>query len=463
MEPAGCIICFNDFDEKIYIPLILTKCGHSFCQVCVKQMSEKAKKENDFSLRCSICKSHQHIDFGNPNFYETFPKNYSLLSSISSLKKKFSEKCAHQEKAKKYVCLDEKCLQQGSFCQQCLRQNHFNCQQGCTIKLKEFLEIVDFEIIDNSEDCYTLKPLRETVKTRIKELKTRISSIIAESENLIKKELDSNRKNLSSVDFYLAHQKFFKSTYDEKSGKVKLRQNNESGLNEFTSSVKLIFDDILFEEINKSLELLMLSLAKHLENIQSFTIESVQPLRSKIDNANFTIVSNVYKPIEKNNQNFSFEDFFEKAKLKLDAENCWFQIQESAGFDEQIRSFAIDVVCKAFRESPFSFEKITTFLQNQFAKMYPKKKWKVVFNTENEEKNCNFYSEHISFFCGNLFIKITSECEIFHLYEDIETNLMNLKRFHNQQNIALQQNMINWNQFGNRIHRPNPFFGIFQR
>ena len=71
-----CQICFENFDSNNVIPKILTKCGHSFCKICLNRLSL-----NSLSILCPICREKTKISEKGK-----FPTNHSLLITIEKEK-----------------------------------------------------------------------------------------------------------------------------------------------------------------------------------------------------------------------------------------------------------------------------------------------------------------------------------------------------------------------------------------
>ncbi len=67
-----CQICFENFDTNNFIPKILSKCGHSFCRICLERLST-----NSLIIICPICREQTRF-----TKKENFTTNYSLLETI---------------------------------------------------------------------------------------------------------------------------------------------------------------------------------------------------------------------------------------------------------------------------------------------------------------------------------------------------------------------------------------------
>jgi len=87
-----CPNCKNKYDSEIFIPLLLTACGHTICKICV----EKNFTEN--AISCLEC--HQKT---NANSVNEFPRNMALLL-LNTKKENSPSKNLNTEKPKNMLC-----------------------------------------------------------------------------------------------------------------------------------------------------------------------------------------------------------------------------------------------------------------------------------------------------------------------------------------------------------------------
>ena len=83
LPPCNCTICYQMYNNE-RSPLILTKCGHTFCKECLETIMNQTLKH----ISCPECKQITHIS-ENPG--KSLPKNRGLLNLIiyqESLNKK---------------------------------------------------------------------------------------------------------------------------------------------------------------------------------------------------------------------------------------------------------------------------------------------------------------------------------------------------------------------------------------
>jgi hypothetical protein len=71
-----CQICFEHFDSTSFVPKVLTKCGHSFCKICLERLQFQKSH-----ITCPVCRDHTKI-----TKKEILPTNYSLIEVIENHK-----------------------------------------------------------------------------------------------------------------------------------------------------------------------------------------------------------------------------------------------------------------------------------------------------------------------------------------------------------------------------------------
>ena len=100
MKHLKCAICNLDFNHSTNKPLILNKCGHTFCLNCIEKKLNLEKK--------IICPEDKII-YSDYKISD-FPIN-NLILNILKPEKNFSEKkkiCKSHEKKLEYFCLEDK-------------------------------------------------------------------------------------------------------------------------------------------------------------------------------------------------------------------------------------------------------------------------------------------------------------------------------------------------------------------
>ena len=99
MNTLKCSICKSDFNHEENKPLILNKCGHTFCLFCIEK---KLKKENSI-----ICPEDKILykDYS----ISDFPINNLIINILKPRKKEKEKKiCNLHEKKLEYFCLEDK-------------------------------------------------------------------------------------------------------------------------------------------------------------------------------------------------------------------------------------------------------------------------------------------------------------------------------------------------------------------
>jgi hypothetical protein len=69
-----CQICFEHFDLNSFVPKVLTKCGHSFCKICLERLLFQKNH-----ITCPVCRDNTKV-----TKKEALPTNYSLIEIIDS-------------------------------------------------------------------------------------------------------------------------------------------------------------------------------------------------------------------------------------------------------------------------------------------------------------------------------------------------------------------------------------------
>ena len=91
MDNLICSICFENFDNMIRLPLVLS-CGHTFCKVCLEQYDCKV-------FLCPIDRKQEWRDA------QSLPRNYIVLDFLTA--PKLSNKCENHKKKIKWRCKED--------------------------------------------------------------------------------------------------------------------------------------------------------------------------------------------------------------------------------------------------------------------------------------------------------------------------------------------------------------------
>ena len=87
-EDLICLHCKGNFTHD-NPPRMLTMCGHTFCDTCIKGMIVKKKMNNKFKLTCPEDKNSIDLNSNNPSF---FPKNIALMKILETKAKSKEDK-----------------------------------------------------------------------------------------------------------------------------------------------------------------------------------------------------------------------------------------------------------------------------------------------------------------------------------------------------------------------------------
>jgi hypothetical protein len=77
-EDLTCLHCKKNFTEE-NPPRMLTMCGHTFCDACIKSLIVRKKINNKYKLVCPEDKTAIDLSSNNTSF---FPKNIALLKIL---------------------------------------------------------------------------------------------------------------------------------------------------------------------------------------------------------------------------------------------------------------------------------------------------------------------------------------------------------------------------------------------
>lgn len=75
LEETSCPSCQSAYSAS-NVPRLLTMCGHTFCESCIKKLIDKKKVNGKFRVTCPTDKKFMEINSVSASF---FPKNLSVL------------------------------------------------------------------------------------------------------------------------------------------------------------------------------------------------------------------------------------------------------------------------------------------------------------------------------------------------------------------------------------------------
>ena len=211
MEKMACKICLEKFDHSLKRPLVLFRCGHTFCAQCVGDFIEKL---------CPICRCK----------IEDFTINWSILeetpeSSYDKTKAEIEKQSSEIRSIK--AMLDK--LKSEKFQQNNIRVESMKNQ------VKSYKETLLKQI--NTEETRILKE----IETKALQFKTEVNKLTAYGENSSAKyNLSENKlkeKDLNTLKVDLLRQK---ADLSAKLGKTKLLKDETEFPVIFSLNIKMV-------------------------------------------------------------------------------------------------------------------------------------------------------------------------------------------------------------------------------
>lgn len=171
-----CIVCYEMFNKTIFTPRILTRCGHSLCESCLKAICQSGR------FKCPMCQC-QYVTFENG--IDTYPRNYALIGLMDEIKVEKEDLCVKHNS--RYVFYD--LVRLLFICPQCFL--HEPCQTDHLITIQNFKDNLILrgniftekygfilKFIDSKQDDYYPGMLRNLYN----KYKLKIAEVIKENE-----------------------------------------------------------------------------------------------------------------------------------------------------------------------------------------------------------------------------------------------------------------------------------------
>lgn len=298
MNNIKCLICNENFNMEEKKPLILPKCGHTFCSACLK--TELSKNENNF-----LCPEDK-TEYLNIKEITDLPPNNMILKILSETtekkEKEIPKTCLKHNKILEYYCLSDN----KEICALCgLFGIHKNHKITTNLELQGINKLLieqtnkNLEYFEFSEDLNNLslkdiirKKLLENINSNREYIMEFYNEIIKKLKTKILEDFDNYEKNI-----FCYFESFYNNKENEKFGKFK---NNYFGL-------KNKLEDLNKKNNQKSFK-------------YNFIYENILNLKEEIKNLNeiFETVQNIFKKINtcKFELNYDIEEIFKNIKIQ---------------------------------------------------------------------------------------------------------------------------------------------------
>jgi hypothetical protein len=171
MDFPKCKGCEKKFDLKKYQPLILPKCGHTYCSVCISNQINK----NGFMICPMDKQSYRDMKL------DSFPLNKEMTGFFSTQQKKI---CKTHDKVLDYFCLTDKL----EICALCgLFGEHKDHKITTTVELNDIIkkkinkidnEIKNFKYLQDIKNAETINDL----------IMNKITEVLKENKNNLLKQ-----------------------------------------------------------------------------------------------------------------------------------------------------------------------------------------------------------------------------------------------------------------------------------
>jgi hypothetical protein len=281
-KDINCAVCFNIYDTKVHQPRILTNCGHTLCEECLRNCvvvaplspfsvgssnrssifgnarSEGMTAKTQITIKCPLCKqsstttnngTHENTDIA-----ECFPVNYALMGAIDFIQREFGtlEVCTSHNNMLNNFCMDKNCTHRSLFCIDCVSSLHKNCQPSMIVNPISVRWRVNYAEYETSFSELSQK-LSDMCQSIIQKFGTEVQKLIDDFVNGLKKEyVCLNTNDLKSFELNFRNLRMA----DDAESEPKSIQN----LNLRPQNKELIDKNVRYEEIEKHLDAILLEL-----------------------------------------------------------------------------------------------------------------------------------------------------------------------------------------------------------
>lgn len=297
MNNIKCLICNKNFNLQEKKPLILPKCGHTFCSSCLHSLLSKNEK--------FFC-PEEKTEYSNIKKISDLPPNNMILKILQETeqpkKKEKKNICPKHNKILEYYCLSDN----KQICALCgLFGIHKNHKITTNLELQGINKLLieqtnkNLEYFEFSEDLGNLglkdivrKKLLENIKGNREYIMEFYNEIVNKLKGKILEDFDNYEKNLFGY-----FEGFYNKKENEKFGKFKKNyfglKNKLEELNE-KNNMKSFKYDFIYENI--------LNLKEEIKNLNEI-FETVQNIFKKINDCKFSL-------------QYDFEEILKNIKIK---------------------------------------------------------------------------------------------------------------------------------------------------
>lgn len=366
-----CPVCFEEYSESV-IPLVLPKCGHTFCKECIRQ-SLKIGKKTQKSITCFVCKTINTSEKSSNSVDQCFPRNYGIIQYMNEISETDVKicNCNSHISEKKYICMDDRCYQKGKFCTDCLRKYHSQCREGYTFKAKQFDQIVDFGPYLEMKNKFDVIQIKNKIECKIAALKSDLFGLIDNALKISNEHFTSAKNSDDPIEFYFDQKNQIRPRFCTETRKMILEWKDEAKYRHFVDfiNVKLLEDiEIGFDRIKKTF---VLESSGPLSQFWPKMKYEHQFVLEKLKKSDHELFDKLFLQDAKVDFSSSIVNIFEQLSKQLRTFSPVFKIKRSKNFDPEKVVFMENVIKNAFLETPFKYDLISNAISSKFSTQYP--------------------------------------------------------------------------------------------
>jgi hypothetical protein len=305
-----------------------------------------------------------------------FPKNYLFLQHYNS--KQLG--CDHPQELRKYSCADSQCQETQSFCFNCARKGHGNCQANAVFKSKKLSESVIFESKD-VQSFLAVHEIKRSIEVSMEELKSRLFSFVEAVEASIAREGSLMTRSQESPEFFWQNKQLFSSKVKENSDKLFLELRNNAPLERLASKVSQEIREnvlpVLHAKVDASINSMVAEMLPELADLGHEKAKSVRETVDSLQKIDRTLLKGQLLHNFKGPARFSFTEYFGQLTSHLSAQSIVFTELDSQNFNDDQRATAKELVAIGFQKEAKSQESISKFIEERLNELYQPSNWRV--------------------------------------------------------------------------------------